>query len=93
MESDFPAAPVQCLPPLPQVAEAMREMVHGVRQYFNQGLRHFLLYSHELLQADEALGGGSSHGTATPPKQGVRGRHCLMASRQWKQQGAGGEWL
>ena len=41
-------------------------MVAGVRAYFDQALRHCLLYSHEVQQADEALrsGGGGSSGAA-----------------------------
>ena len=42
----------------PAVAEAVRDMVAGLRAYFDQALRHCLLYSHEVQQADEALGGG-----------------------------------
>ena len=54
-------------------------MVLGVRQYFDQGLRHFLLYPHEVQQADEALGGGGGGGAAaTPPKQG--GALCARQS-------------
>lgn len=49
----------------PQKAEAVREMVAGLRAYFDQALRHCLLYSHEVQQADEALrGGGGSSGAA-----------------------------
>lgn len=55
-------------PPNSQVVEAAREMVAGLRRYFDQGLRHFLLYSHEMQQADAALGLSSgSGGAATPP--------------------------
>lgn len=49
----------------PQVPEAAREMVAGVRQYFDRCLRHFLLYSHEVQQAEEALGAGPA-GAAAP---------------------------
>lgn len=39
-----------------QVQEAAAEMVRGVSQYFDQGLHHFLLYPHELQQAEEVVG-------------------------------------
>lgn len=39
-------------------------MVAGVRAYFDQALRHSLLYSHEVQQADEALRGGGGGGSA-----------------------------
>lgn len=49
-------------------------MVAGVRQYFDRSLRHFLLYSHEVQQAEEALGAGPA-GAALPNKTGAaRGR-------------------
>ena len=72
-------APCAATSPL-QVAEAVREMVSGVRRYFDRGLRHFLLYSHEVAQAEEAgilgegAGGGSSSGApgaTEPPKLGA----------------------
>lgn len=46
-------------------AEVARELAAWVRGYFDQALRPFLLYSHEVAQADEAL-------LATPP--GASGR-------------------
>lgn len=45
-------------------AAAAREMVAGVRAYFDQCLRHFLLYSHEVAAADEALRGSEGAGAA-----------------------------
>ena len=47
-----------------QDAETVHEVARGLRSYFDRGLRQFLLTSHELAQADEALGGG---GSLTPP--------------------------
>lgn len=44
-------------------------MVAGVRQYFDRCLRHFLLYSHEVQQAEEALGAGPA-GAATASTAG-----------------------
>ncbi|KAL4427963.1 hypothetical protein ABPG75_002052 [Micractinium tetrahymenae] len=52
-----------------RVSEAAREMVAGLRQYFDRCLRHFLLYSHEVQQAEEALGGGPAN-AAAPSKTG-----------------------
>lgn len=58
-------SPCPAHPTTPQKAEAVREMVAGLRAYFDQALRHCLLYSHEVQQADEALrGGGGSSGAA-----------------------------
>jgi hypothetical protein len=57
--------------PDPQVQEAALEMVRGVRQYFDQGLRHFLLYAHELHQAEELLG-ASGPPTPAAPRDGER---------------------
>ena len=72
-------------------------MVSGVRRYFDRGLRHFLLYSHEVAQAEEAgilgegAGSGGSRdapGASTPPKQGARG---VGAAGGWGVEGCCGD--
>jgi hypothetical protein len=54
-------------------------MVRGVRQYFDQGLRHFLLFSHEVQHADEALAGLGDAAAHTPPRQGEAEAGLLCA--------------
>lgn len=67
----------------PQVAEAAAEMVAGVRDYFDQGLRHFLLYSHEVPQADAAL--------APPSSSDAAAAAAALASPAPKGKGKGGK--
>lgn len=78
--------------------EAAREMVAGVRQYFDRCLRHFLLYSHEVQQAEEALGAGPA-GAAAPKTGGAKGAaagRCRVGrtgSLAFKCHGLAARWL